>query len=143
MARDQNKPQALVDYAGVIGVAWLRDPAGRLVAASCSMQTQELALADELLERRLARELPRVPGVACFGAGTHVVKLGGYTMTILAAAGISPSAVRARLDGCTRLLRAMGDAAVPWSPPGGGSGGSGPANAELRVWPPSRRPRSS
>lgn len=96
MARYQNKPQALVDYAGVIGVAWL-----------------------------------------------YVVKLGGYTMTILGSAGIAPSAVRARLDGCTRLLRAMGDAAVPWPPPGGGSGGSGAAIAELRVWPPSRRARSS
>ncbi len=32
MARYPNKLQALVDYAGVIGVAWLRDPSGRLIA---------------------------------------------------------------------------------------------------------------
>jgi hypothetical protein len=112
VARYPNKPQALVDYAGVIGVAWLRDPAGRLITSSCSPEPQELAPADAPLAARLTREVPRAPGVPCTEAGTHVLKLSGYTMTILSAAGITPSAVRARLDGCRRLLRAMGEA--PW-----------------------------
>jgi hypothetical protein len=151
VARYPNRPQALVDYAGVIGVAWLRDASGQRVACSSSVPPQrregplspsEVELDDQrvgLLLRSAIGELPRAPGSPCTEAGKHVVKVDGYTLTILSAAGISFPAIRARLEGCRRLLRSMGDACMPWSPPGGGGGGAGPANAALRVWAPRHR----
>lgn len=54
MARYPHKPQALVDDAGGISVAWLRDPSGRLIASSCSQEPAEVPLPDAPLAARLA-----------------------------------------------------------------------------------------
>ena len=129
MPRTVSKPQALVDYAGVIGVAWLRGPNGATLATS--LRHDRSAFLDDA-------SFLRVPGALCAKPSRHVVKQGGYTLTIHAAAGISPYAVAGRLEGCRKLLRALGEAPVDFTPPGSDGGGTGPANAELRVWAPPR-----
>jgi hypothetical protein len=136
MSRYPDKAKALVEYAGAIGIAWLYDPYGWMVAS----YPPDLVLSSppdvvDLL-------LPSVPGAICTEPGRHQVKVGGYTLTVISTPGLLPKAVSARIEGCRRLLRAMGEAPVPWVPGDGGEGGSGPAPAELRVWPPAKRGRA-
>jgi hypothetical protein len=127
MARYPDKPQALVDYAGILGLAHLRDPSGRTIASS------RVALP---YPRAHVGMLAPMPGAVCKEPGKHELKIEGYTLTIYVSPGISPAAVAARIEGCKRLMRALGRADAPWGPPDGGEGGRGPPAAELRVWPP-------
>jgi hypothetical protein len=133
MSRYPNKPQALVDYAGILGLAHLYE-AGRLIASSLRRPREGSGGMDEAL-------FLRVPGPACCEPGSHELKAGGYTLTVISAAGLSPRAVKERLDNCMRLLRALANAPSTFIPPEGGDGGDGPASAELRLWAPSARTR--
>jgi len=132
MARYESKARAIVDYAGILGVATLRGPTGATLASS--------GLPPEIVANYGLKLSPRVPGALCSTPTTHELKAGGYTLTIVVSPGISPLAVKTRLAACMRLLRALGDAPIEALPPTR-SGGPGPANAEIRVWAPGTSPR--
>jgi hypothetical protein len=132
--RYPDKAKALVDYAGILGVAHLRDGAGRVIASSYPLPPRALRHSDDGYVFRL-------PGAACREPGRHELNYGGYTLSIIAAAGLSPRSVKERLDNCMRLLRALANDLTSFVPPDPGGGGAGPANSELRVWPPLVAPR--
>jgi hypothetical protein len=125
--RYSNKPQALVDYAGILGAAHLRDGSGRLIASTVPLLPPHLRPSEDT-------HVFRVPGAVCREPGRHVLEYGGYRLDIVASAGLSPRAVKERLDNCRRLLRALANSSTSFVPPDHGSGGSGPAPAEIRVW---------
>jgi hypothetical protein len=116
--RYPDKMQALVDYAAAVGAARLADGHGRVVIAGGGLPC-------ELLGAQPA---------------THEVKVGAYTLSLYPVPGMLPLAISKRIEGCARLLRLL-PAPLPGVPPRGGAGGSGPASAELRMWPPPPRAR--
>ncbi len=111
--RYPDKMRALVDYAAAVGAARLSDGQGRVVSAG-------------------------EPLVEDARPAAHEIKAGAYTLCLYPAPGMLPLAVAKRIEGCARLLRLL-PAPGFGAPPRGGAGGSGPAHAEVRVWPPWKR----
>jgi hypothetical protein len=120
IVRYPDKMQALVDYAAAVGAARLTDGQGRVVTAG-----------GDLLGGLLGEDAQ---------PAEYELKVGSYTLSLYPAPGMLPLAIAKRIDGSRRLLRLL-PVLSPGLPPRGGAGGGGPAHAELRVWPPSKRAR--
>lgn len=116
--RYPDKMQALADYAAGVGAITLADGHGRVVRAGEAIPT-----------RLLGGELLAIAPIE--------LRVGGFTLSIQPVPGMSPLSVARRVEGCKRLLRLLPSPA--FGPPPEGGSDSGPANAEVRVWPPRAR----